>query len=309
MDEASGSAENFAGLEFSALGSGSSGNASLIRSSKTAVLVDAGLSCRQIVTRLESLNQNAADLDGILITHEHTDHTKALAVFAKRFPDVPVYACKATRRVIGEKVETPIDWKIIQRGTSFTLGELEVSSFAVPHDAVDPVGFVLRKAEVAFGVLTDVGHITTAIRDQLIGVQGLFLEANYDEGLLEADTIRPWGVKQRIAGQHGHLSNEQARDLVMNLAESGLRSVVCGHLSSDCNQPERAIEVLQKGLANIAASISIIVSGRAAPTPLTRIEREECPIPSAASESPLERTDSSLPRVAPDAVQGELFPA
>lgn len=225
-------------MRLAVLGSGSGGNAAVVEAAGTRLLVDAGLSARQIERRLALLGVAPGDLDAVLLTHEHGDHTAGLRVFLRKAA-VPVFATPSTHYVVREKLEAA-EWKLFESGASFRLGGLEVDSFAVPHDAVEPVGFRFRHGDDSIGLLSDTGHVTERIVDRLRGVRLLFLEANYDEAMLEADLRRPWSTKQRISSRHGHLSNAQAAELVGQLAAIGLERVVLGHLSSDCNSPEVA---------------------------------------------------------------------
>jgi phosphoribosyl 1,2-cyclic phosphodiesterase len=230
-------------VRFAVLGSGSGGNAAVIDAAGVRLLVDAGLSARQLTRRLGLLGIEPESLDGILLTHEHGDHVSGLRVFLKS-RSVPVYATPSTCHVVREGLG-PARWKVFESGASFEISGLRVESFPVPHDAVEPVGFVFRTETAAMGLLSDTGHVTTLITERLRGVPALFVEANYDDALLEADTRRPWSTKQRIASRHGHLSNAQTAALVSELAADGLRRVVLGHLSSDCNTPEVARSALR----------------------------------------------------------------
>ncbi|NIP94621.1 MAG: hypothetical protein GWO24_14725, partial [Akkermansiaceae bacterium] len=149
------------------------------------------------------------------------------------------------------------------------VGGISVKSFAVPHDAVDPVGFVCGANGLLVGLATDFGHVTTLVREQLRGVRGLFVESNYDQGLLEADRKRPWSIKQRISSRHGHLSNGQTAELIAGLVEHGLKTVVLGHLSQDCNCPEMAAAVTRA--ASPPGKIEVHVACQENPTPWVMI--------------------------------------
>lgn len=229
-------------MRFAVLGSGSGGNAAVVEAEGTRLLVDAGLSARQLVMRLRRVGIEPESLDGILLTHEHGDHVSGLRVLMKSLA-VPVFATPSTSHVVRENLG-PISWKLFESGSCFAVGGLEVESFAVPHDAVEPVGFVFRNGERALGLVSDAGHVTRMVVEKLTGVQALFIEANYDDGLLEADTRRPWSTKQRIASRHGHLSNAQTAALIGELVPAGLSRVVLGHLSQDCNKPELAMAAM-----------------------------------------------------------------
>ena len=237
------------------LGSGSGGNAVVVECGETRVLVDAGLSSKQLCLRMAAVGVAPASLDGILLSHEHGDHTRGLDVFLRKHR-VPVFATAITREEVREKVRGQVEWRIFQHGQVFSVGGMEVRAFAVPHDAVDPVGFVCTGGGVRFGVATDFGHVTGLVREELKGVQGIFLEANYDQGLLEADTRRPWPTKQRIASRHGHLSNTQAAELVEVLLAHGLEHVVLGHLSGDCNCPKVVTAVLREVVGDLPVQVA-----------------------------------------------------
>ena len=234
-------------LSLTILGSGSSGNCAVVSTPHTTLLVDAGLSAKQIVLRLEAAGFLPSQLDGILLTHEHGDHTAGLEVLTKKW-QVPIYATALTREVVGEDYAHAVQWRMMQTGSPFEIKDLRIESFPVPHDAVDPVGFTFTDEQAKLGLLSDVGFVTNLIKDRLRGAHTLFVEANYDTELLEADTKRPWSTKQRISSRHGHLSNEQAAELISELAHDALQQVVLGHLSEDCNDAETARNFIRRAL-------------------------------------------------------------
>lgn len=237
-------------LRFSVLGSGSAGNSSVIRHRETTVLIDAGLSAKQLRLRLEAVGVDPDSLDAVVLTHEHGDHCGGLDVFCKKTP-LPIYGTRDTCTVVSEGMRPQVPWKKFEAGQGFSIGSLEFESFSVPHDAVDPVGFVIRDTdgESGVGVLSDVGQSTALIRQRLLGVDTLFVEANYDETMLVNDTRRPWSTKQRISSRHGHLSNDQAAELIVSIASQRLHRVVLGHLSRDCNAPDVAVKAISRSLA------------------------------------------------------------
>lgn len=145
-------------------------------------------------------------------------------------------------------------WKTFETGQTFSIGRCQVRSFAIQHDAVDPVGFVIGSSSRRFGFVSDAGFVTRNMTDALRGLHGLFVEANYDDGLLEADTKRPWAIKQRISSRHGHLSNEQVADLIREISHADLGRVVLGHLSSDCNNPDLIMTRLRTCLGGLGHS-------------------------------------------------------
>jgi phosphoribosyl 1,2-cyclic phosphodiesterase len=211
------------------------------------LLIDAGLSAKQLCLRLAGVGIDPSSLDGILLTHEHGDHVRGLPVFLKKHP-VPVFATAQTCHVVRELGIHGATWKTFESGQAFQIGASMVRSFAVHHDAVDPVGFVIANGGRQMGFVSDVGHVTRSMTESLRGLHGLFVEANYDETLLEADTKRPWSIKQRIGSRHGHLSNTQVAELIGDIAHPGLGRIVLGHLSSDCNTPDLILGRLRQCL-------------------------------------------------------------
>jgi len=237
-------------LEITILGSGSAGNSALVRAGDTVILIDAGLSARRLRERILAAGSNPDGLAGILLTHEHGDHTAALRVLCSG-RSTPIYCNAATAHCLrdGALREHPA-WRLFETGSTFPIGPLTIRSFAVPHDAAEPVGYTIRNGGASLGILTDLGHPTTLATEAVRGVHTLLIETNYDEGLLQRDTKRPWGVKQRILSRHGHLSNHDAAGLVESIAPHGLRRIVMGHLSRDCNDGALAAQTLRDRLGD-----------------------------------------------------------
>jgi phosphoribosyl 1,2-cyclic phosphodiesterase len=229
------------------LGSGSSGNCSLVETPTTRILIDAGFSTRRITQRLAEIGVQPEQIDGILVTHEHSDHSYGLNVWSKRFK-TPIYANRLTAEALSKSV-TNAAWKIFATGSAFPIGDLEVDSFSIPHDAAEPVGYVLRHASREIGFLTDLGFATRMVTERVRAVHTLVIETNHDEKMLQNDTRRPWAVKQRIMSRHGHLSNTAAAELLAEMVGGNLRRAVLGHLSEDCNTPELAISTVRNRLA------------------------------------------------------------
>jgi phosphoribosyl 1,2-cyclic phosphodiesterase len=233
-------------FEIIILGSGSAGNAMLIRSEGATFLVDAGLSAKQLTLRLQACGTSVEQLSGVVLTHEHQDHTSALRVLLARH-ELPVFCNAMTAYTLKEGGLTHKNWKIFQTGHEFTLGTFTIRPFLVPHDAAEPVGFRISGPGGCMGVLTDLGHATHSIFDALRGVRSILIETNYDEKLLQNDTKRPWSVKSRISSRHGHLSNLAAGKVLAELA-APLEHVIIGHLSRDCNSPDLAVGTVRKCL-------------------------------------------------------------
>jgi phosphoribosyl 1,2-cyclic phosphodiesterase len=234
-------------IEFTILGSGSGGNAALIRSARGLLLVDAGLSASQLISRMQAAGVEPADLHGILLTHEHGDHCRGLKVFTQKYK-VPVLVNAQTREVLRDDLPAFGLWKIVPCGGCFEFAGFQIETFRVPHDAVDPMGFVLRAGGTSLGFLSDLGHATTLVRSKMPALDALFIEANYDAAMLANDTKRPWSTRQRIASRHGHLSNDQTAELVHLAASRALQRIVLGHLSRDCNSPEAALSRVHNAL-------------------------------------------------------------
>lgn len=217
------------------LGSGSRGNAIYIGGPNTRVLIDCGLSPRQMRLRLERIGVDPASLDAVLISHEHRDHVGGLALL-KRMPHTTCYANRLTVEAMADSLpERPERLKIFATGEPFTIGDFLVNPFPVLHDALDPVGFELQLNGLKIGVATDLGHATTLVRQRLKGADVLVIETNHDENLLKNNARRPWPIKQRILSKTGHLSNTAAAKLLADTAAASTRSIVLAHLSRECN--------------------------------------------------------------------------
>lgn len=230
------------------LGSGSAGNCALVESAQTRLLLDAGLSARQIVSRLATLGIEPGQLDGVLLTHEHGDHAGGLEVLCRKHA-VPIYTTRLTAEALqyGGALQEHTNWRYFQAGRVFGLGDFEIDCFPVPHDATEPVGFVLHHPGGALALLTDLGHATKLVIERVREAHTLIIETNHDGPLLQQDTKRPWSVKQRILSRHGHLSNDAAAAVVRDLLDRGgvLQRAVLGHLSRDCNRPDLAVNAVR----------------------------------------------------------------
>jgi phosphoribosyl 1,2-cyclic phosphodiesterase len=234
-------------FEVITLASGSDGNATLVRNETATFLIDAGLSARQLMARLLAVGMLPEQLSGILLTHEHSDHTRGLKVLLMRYP-LPVFCNSLTARALQEAGLVHENWKLFQTGCGFSLGSFAIRAFSVPHDAADPVGFRISSNGSCFGVLTDLGYATRLVFEMLRGVRALLIETNHDEELLQKDSRRPWSVKQRILSRHGHLSNTAAARVLSEL-DAPLQQIILGHLSRDCNSPQLALDSAARGLA------------------------------------------------------------
>ncbi len=234
-------------LRICVLASGSGGNCTYVATAQTAVLVDAGLSATDTLRRLAAIGIATPHIDGVLITHEHGDHTAGAAVLSRRH-GIALYANSGTIDGIERNPKLrDLPWNRFMTGSAFQIGDLTIEPFSVPHDCFDPVGFVLHANGTRIGVVTDMGMITTLIRERLRRCHALVIECNHDEQLL-MDSARPWSLKQRIAGRQGHLSNRHAAELIADVAGPELAQVFLAHLSAECNDPDMAIACARAAL-------------------------------------------------------------
>jgi phosphoribosyl 1,2-cyclic phosphodiesterase len=245
------------------LGSGSSGNCTLVATERTRLLVDAGLSRREICRRLVSIGEDPERISAVLVTHEHSDHISGLPVLARKL-DIPVYMTQLAAPGVdwGEyvpKLET------FQAGTRFTVGDIEVQSFTIPHDAMDPVGFCFTAEGVRVGVATDLGYIPDSVRFHLRGTDLLVLEANHDLEMLKVGPY-PWSVKQRVMGRKGHLSNDVACDFIRDDLDTTTSTLVLGHLSENNNHPAIVRLAAEQALAGRRIFTKLVIAGHDRPT-------------------------------------------
>lgn len=229
------------GLRFASLGSGSGGNGLVAHAGASRLLLDCGFSLREVVFRLARLGLTPADIDGIIVTHEHDDHAGGVFALA-RSHGMPVWMSWGTAAALREAdplAENGVDLRLIHGGERFEIGDLDVLPFTVPHDAREPVQYVISDGRRRLGVLTDAGTSTPHIEQTLSGCDALVLEANHDAGLLAAGEYPDW-LKARVGGPFGHLNNVDAGGILSAVAHSGLRHVVAAHLSKKNNTPELA---------------------------------------------------------------------
>lgn len=260
-------------MRVTVLGSGSKGNAILVESRKTRVLVDAGFSARDLERRLAAVGVPPEGIHAVVITHDHGDHTRGMGVFARRF-GTPLYLTEATRSACGPLFRGGEEVRSYRAGFPFQIGHLRIEPFLTVHDARDPVAVAVRDPETGFklGVATDLGRPTAQVRHALEESHLLILEANHDEGLLHQGPY-PWSVKSRIASSHGHLSNDAAAALALELLHPRLAGVVLAHLSAECNTPALAGAVVGRALSGAGYRGLLQVADQDGPTgPLDLVE-------------------------------------
>lgn len=252
------------------LGSGSSGNATLVEFGERRLLVDAGLSARELAVRLEAAGVAPAKLDAILLSHEHHDHARGLERFAMKHR-VPVFTTPEALEALNLAPRHLGAWHPFEPGVAFEAFGVTVAPFSVPHDAANPVGFVLAAHGVRVGIATDLGHVTTLVLERLRGCHVLLVEANHDDDMLVRGPY-PWALKQRIGGRLGHLSNEESATLVAAAADEDCQAVILGHLSEKNNTSALARRAVSTALTRAGRNrYAMRVAERSAPTPAVEI--------------------------------------
>lgn len=236
-------------MRITVLGSGSEGNSTLVEADGIALLIDAGFSGRDLENRLRSVGVEPAGLDGILVTHDHADHTRGMGVLARRF-GLPLYLTEKTARACAHLLNGSEAVRTYASSVPIRIGGLEVLPFLTVHDAADPIAITVTHTATGskLGIATDLGRPTAAVRAALRGSHFLVLEANHDDALLWRGPY-PWSVKQRIASSHGHLSNRAAAELLREIHHPGLAGVALAHLSQHCNDAFLAHDVIGRALA------------------------------------------------------------
>ena len=245
------------------LGSGSSGNATLIEASsgvcRSHVLVDCGLSLTELEYRMQASGLNLTDLDAVFVTHEHSDHWGRATGALCRQLGIPIWSSRGTLDAMiadaGETLEG-LDWRLARDGVPIAVGEVQVWPFTVPHDAREPLQLCCTDGDRSFGILTDLGHASAHVVRSLQGLHGLLLETNHDSDLLSRSAY-PAFLKQRIASDLGHLSNTQSAQLLQSLLHPGLSLVLAAHLSARNNTPELASAALASVIGCVSSDVPV----------------------------------------------------
>ncbi|WP_028988414.1 MBL fold metallo-hydrolase [Thermicanus aegyptius] len=227
-------------MRYSILASGSSGNSFFVRTGKTRLLTDVGLSCKRIEKLLIGIDEDPSQLDGILITHEHIDHVRGLRVFAKKY-QIPIYMSHGTWKALSPQLEDLDPKRIIifPTGERHTFNDLTVESFPVSHDAAEPMGFIFKEGEKKISYVTDLGYVSDRIKGKIADSHVFIMEANHDVEMLRMGSY-PWNVKQRILGDTGHLSNETSAEALTEVISQNTERIYLAHLSKENNLIELA---------------------------------------------------------------------
>ena len=234
-------------MELCSIASGSSGNCIYVGTDDTHIMIDAGISGKRIENGLNSIGLKTSELQGILITHEHSDHISGLGVVARRY-GIPMYATPGTVEAIRRipsvgKIDESL-FRLIEAGEDFTIGDMRIEPVAISHDAAEPVAYIMRKGTRSMGVITDLGKYDENIVEKLQGLDVLLLEANHDVHMLQAGRY-PYPLKQRILSERGHLSNESSGRLLGRVLHDDFQAVVLGHLSQENNYASLAYETVR----------------------------------------------------------------
>lgn len=244
-------------MEFYTLASSSAGNAALVCHENTHILIDAGISCRRITQSLAALSLTLDDLDGILITHEHIDHVRALGTLQKKHA-VPLYASFGTAAAL----DYPAPYlHAFAADEAFAIKDLQIRSFRTSHDAKESVGYRIESSDGSLAVLTDTGFITDDAHDAALGADMLLLESNHDVIMLKNGSY-PYYLKQRILGECGHLSNEAAAEFAIECVRAGTSDILLAHLSDENNSPQLAEYTVGRALQSSGLSVRLAAAPR-----------------------------------------------
>nr|WP_289038511.1 MBL fold metallo-hydrolase [uncultured Allobacillus sp.] len=265
-------------LHFSVLASGSTGNAFYIGTDQTKLLVDAGLSGKKLTSSLEEIGVDPTELDGILVTHEHSDHIKGLGIAARKY-DLPIYANEKTWKAMENSIgKITLDQKFdFPIHTVRQIGDLDVESYGVSHDAADPMFFVFRHQDNKVAMITDTGYVSERMKKTIENSDAFLFEANHDVGMLQMGRY-PWNVKRRILSDLGHVSNEDAAIAMCDVIGNRTKRIYLGHLSQDNNMVDLARmsveEVLKSHGHQIGDDLLLKDTSPTKPTPIDYIEKE-----------------------------------
>ncbi|MBD8497875.1 MBL fold metallo-hydrolase [Paenibacillus arenosi] len=232
-------------LRFTVLSSGSTGNCTVVKTDDATLMIDVGLSCKRTDELLHEQGLSGSSIDGILVTHEHSDHVKGLGAFARKY-DVPVYANEKTWEALQKHVGKLAEEKriVMDTGEAKDFGDLRVESIGISHDAAEPVAYNFYEGETKLSVATDLGYMSDKVRDAISDADVLVLESNHDIQMLRMGRY-PWNIKQRILGDKGHLSNEAAGEAMSEVVTGNTRRVYLAHLSREHNQKDIARMTVQ----------------------------------------------------------------
>ncbi len=245
-------------IGFCPLASGSKGNCIYLGTPTTKILIDAGITAKAIRERLGLIGVDIEEIDAVLVTHEHSDHIKALDVLGCRL-GIPIFANSDTAKAIFSILDECPKFKIFSTGETFEFGDIEVHPFSIQHDAVDPVAFTIKVGGLKLGFCTDLGFVTTLVSTQLKSCDYLYVESNHEPSMVHA-CARPLIYKQRVLSRQGHLSNDECAKLIEQVHHDGLKHVHLAHLSSECNSQELALKIISEKLMSLQAKTEVSIA-------------------------------------------------
>jgi len=241
-------------LHVASLGSGSSGNATLVRSSETLLLLDCGFTLKETTIRMAKLGLSPANLDGVLVSHEHGDHVKGIGPLSRKFAK-PVWLTHGTYNALRDQRFTHTNF--ICAHQAFRIGDIDIDPFPTPHDAAESCQYVFSSQDVRFACVTDLGACTPHVKEKLAGVTGLLVESNYDEHMLSNGPY-PLSLQERIRSDFGHLGNVQAGQLVKSVDHAGMQTILLGHLSEQNNTDEAAYSTMAQYLPSNDNRVTVL---------------------------------------------------
>lgn len=235
-------------MDLSVLASGSKGNCILIHDEDTSLLIDMGISTRRLKQELTKLNMCIEDIDGVLLTHEHNDHVRGLKMLSKKYK-LPIYSRSATFKALPFLADIPLECCHALSQDKLRLGNLNINSFSISHDAADPVGYFIcdTKTKQKFTIATDLGYVSNTVTEAMENSTAIVLEANHDLNLLQTGPY-PWNLKRRILGPKGHLANNTAAQAI-NRLQARPQQIILAHLSEKNNSPSVAFDTISQSLA------------------------------------------------------------
>jgi len=231
-------------LKIQSLASGSSGNAAVVASENTTILVDAGLTCAELINRLNQVGVDPRDIDAVVLTHEHDDHIKGLGAFHRRF-GTPMFFPRNAHQCFLRKVGIHDASRVFKFEESVDIDEIHVTAFEVPHDSRWCYGYTFRNGNAKFALATDLGECSDESLAHMFGCQVVMLESNYDTDLLQRNVKYPDWLKRRITGANGHMSNTASARAIYKLSQMGVQQIICAHLSRDNNSPNIAFDTIR----------------------------------------------------------------
>lgn len=259
-------------MYFCSISSGSSGNCIFIGSNKTKVLIDVGVSRKFIEDSLIKIKNTPYDIKGVLITHEHMDHYKGVSVLCKKY-NIPVFINNLTYEAMKYKLQEIKNINIIEK-SEFSIGDLDIKTFSLPHDAADPIGYSIINSNKKISIATDLGYVSQEVFDNLKDSNIVLIESNYNEEMVKMSSY-PYFLKQRILSGVGHLSNEECGKVIVELIKNFPKKIILGHLSTTNNFPELAYktveEILNRNSLKIGKDLELTVAHRSLPSNYMRI--------------------------------------